>query len=780
MRKFMPSVFIAYPSKPIQIGQTINRCSEQLQRTGISVATWEELDVPGRFIATGVLKDIESADILAVDLTKLSFNVTFEAGYAMARGKRILPVLNRSLQSDKKDWARLGIFDALSYREYENADELARIVEEFIANPTNPAPTFSIETHAPVYLLDTDHKTDASLRIFSKIKKAKLYCRSFDPQEQYRLVASDAYKQVAHSVAVVVHLLASNSVDYAFNNQRAAFIMGLAIGFDKELLAFQEGDEPVPLDYRDLVTVYRALPDIDEAIYEFAPRVTEALQQSTGALAQRDRGTLEALDLGSTAAENEIIRLGEYYVPIDAFNQTLAGNVRLVVGRKGSGKTALFLQVRDKVRSFKRQKLVLDLKPEGHQLKRFKETVLYSLSEAVREHAATAFWEYSLLLELTLKLLEADRQAHLRDKDLLLRYENLAALYESTGALTAEGDFSERLRELTERISEEFKDKYGNEQISRLSVAQITDLIYRQHINTFREALADYLNTRDEVWILFDNIDKSWPAHGVDSDDILILRALLDASRKLEQFFVRHQSNVRTVVFIRNDVYDLLIGETSDKGKEAKVSLDWTDPDRLRELVRRRLVRNVPFKQSDKFQNAWSQICISHVEGLESSDYLIERSLMRPRYLLTLINYAKSNAVNLNHNKIEVSDIQKACKAYSADILADTGYELRDIYPNASDDLLYNFWAKSPVMSKSEVNDILSGAGIPQNDKNKVIELLLWFSFFGITLSTGQDVYVYDVLYDMKKMKVQLAQSSSKLCIHRSFWPFLDIQGHGD
>ena len=52
----------------------------------------------------------------------------------------------------------------------------------------------------------------------------------------------------------------------------------------------------------------------------------------------------------------------------------MRGEVRLVVGRKGSGKTAVFLQVRDKVWA-SRKHVVLDLKPDGYRLLKFKDRV---------------------------------------------------------------------------------------------------------------------------------------------------------------------------------------------------------------------------------------------------------------------------------------------------------------------------------------------------------------------------------------------------------------------
>lgn len=51
----------------------------------------------------------------------------------------------------------------------------------------------------------------------------------------------------------MTNLLSSNATDARFNNLRAAFLAGIAYGLEKESIIFQEGDEPVPLDYRDFV-----------------------------------------------------------------------------------------------------------------------------------------------------------------------------------------------------------------------------------------------------------------------------------------------------------------------------------------------------------------------------------------------------------------------------------------------------------------------------------------------------------------------------------------------
>ena len=180
------------------------------------------------------------------------------------------------------------------------------------------------------------------------------------------------------------------------------------------------------------------------------------------------------------------------------------------------------------------------------------------------------------------------------------------------------------------------------------------------------------------LWLLFDNIDNGWPTSGLEHNDLLIIRALIEATRKIERVFGKKDLDIKTAVFLRNDVYELLVQETADRGKEASVLLDWTDPDLLRELVRLRIIAN-GLDDDIEFVEAWLKIIVSHYKGEESSQYFIERSLMRPRFLLNLINHCKSFAINLNHEIISESDIEKGLSAYASDLLRDIGYELRDM-----------------------------------------------------------------------------------------------------
>src|SRR6266498_976693 len=118
-------VLVVYPSNPEQLGQTLKEAAQQASTlSSILIEPWEQLDIPGRFIIDGVLEAIDDSEFILADITRLNFNVTYEIGYAIGKGKRIFLTMNSALSPAKKEIGQLGIYDTLGYIEYENTNEL--------------------------------------------------------------------------------------------------------------------------------------------------------------------------------------------------------------------------------------------------------------------------------------------------------------------------------------------------------------------------------------------------------------------------------------------------------------------------------------------------------------------------------------------------------------------------------------------------------------------------------------------------------------------------------
>jgi len=186
-----PSIgFVVYASSPDMVGQTIEGALEiYAARQGRDrFASWRENDIAGHFVVDPILDNIAASQCLVADISTLNFNVAYEIGYAIGRGKRAVLVKNKAVAMDETELRRVGIFDTLGYLTYENAEELYRLLaslKEFTPLKIGSAPSFG----APVYILQLPFNIDAQTRIVARVKKARLRFRSFDPAEQSRLPA---------------------------------------------------------------------------------------------------------------------------------------------------------------------------------------------------------------------------------------------------------------------------------------------------------------------------------------------------------------------------------------------------------------------------------------------------------------------------------------------------------------------------------------------------------------------------------------------------------------
>ncbi len=152
------------------------------------------------------MEAISSSDFFVADVSYLNFNVTFELGYAIGRGKPALLTRLAAVVASKIDVDEVGIFDTIGYQKYNNRYELEGLLRRAPGGSLLPR-SIELNAKAPVYLIDTRFQTDHITRLISRVKKARLSFRSFDPGEQPRMSAPDAILQVAQSYGVLLHLL---------------------------------------------------------------------------------------------------------------------------------------------------------------------------------------------------------------------------------------------------------------------------------------------------------------------------------------------------------------------------------------------------------------------------------------------------------------------------------------------------------------------------------------------------------------------------------------------
>jgi hypothetical protein len=414
-------VFIAYPSKP-----EITEVMRQVQQKTISdliVLTWERPDLGGHELISPVISSIKECDFVAADITQLNFNVTYELGFALGLGKRVIPIRHAAYDMDADAIQLIGIFDTLVRQEYRDADELAALLQK--ASPGQRIATNFPPDPSPLYVVLPKFKVGDLGQIKERALRTGLRSRVYDPTETPRLGASEAVRSVAASTGVIIPVIAPDVIEASVHNIRAAFVAGVAHALEKQTLLIQHGHWPVPLDIRDDVKSYQDDRQLGTLISTLAGKVHDVLFSSPIPTRAADN-LLAGLNLGDPSAENEEAQLEAYFLERGEDKQVADQRANIVVGRKGSGKTAVFVIVRDKLKA-DRSNVVLDLSPETHQLKRLKDLVLDCLAAGSKEFLLSSFWEYVLLLEIAQKLVDKDADVHKRNHNLFEPYQRLLA-----------------------------------------------------------------------------------------------------------------------------------------------------------------------------------------------------------------------------------------------------------------------------------------------------------------------------------------------------------------
>ncbi len=688
--------------------------------------TWKDVDIGGRLIFCEICKTMRGAGTVFADVTTLNFNLLFEIGFCLGLGVTVRPIRDTNYAVDKRAFDELGVLDTVGYDDFVNSGKLAdAVLKARDLIPMNTPKKTYRET--PIYVLRGPVETEGAVRLFSALKKSPLRFRAYDPVETPRLSLSRARKQVQGSFGVIGHLLSPNREGALAHNALCALLCGMALAEQKPVLMLQEEGDEQPIDYRDIVQTYTSPDQIPHMLEESITQIIGRMQEVEPSTGPSPGGLLERLDLGDVAAENEIEGLREYYVPTGQFKLATQGHARLVIGRKGAGKTALFYAVRNAVKRG-HASLVLDLKPEGHQFTRLREAVLEELTPGQQEYTIAAFWTYLLSAEIAHKILSNPGEMRFaeRDPERFERYSALEEAYHQHGLVSAD-DLPQRLLTQVDRLAARVG---GSGPIGART--DLAELVYGGDIRTLNDAVAEYLiHEKDAVWLLIDNLDKSWATRGSTSEDMLIVRGLLNATGALERQLEKRNVTFRPLVFIRPDIYQHLVGETPDRGKDSNINLDWDDPEVFREIIMRRITASTGLEGD--FLGVWQKVIVPNIGTEDTFTYMLDRTLMRPRDLLMFVQRAVEVAINRGHPAVTADDIKQAEHGYSEDVLLGLSYEVDDTRADLSESL-YSFYGAATPMDQEEVNSRLRQVDLPSEKLPEALSFLLWFGFLGVEM----------------------------------------------
>lgn len=742
--------FVAYPESSGAVEQAIHTAVELSEKEKLGLEPWESVPIIGFKLDDLIRDQICEADVLVADITQPNHNVFYEIGYAIASGKPIVLTVNTAIKGAVHEVQTLGLFDTTGWLTYENGEDLSIKLRKWNNVSWSNLYDKKRDHSQPLFILDTLKKTDFRNHIFHAVENSQVEFRKFDPDEVPRLTAAQSIAEASASAGIIIPLIGEDIVDAHRHNLRAAFILGLAHGYDIEPLAIQYEQKPAPLDYRDFIKNSTFRGETERHVEGYCAETLILNQRSDGRARRSPPGILGKINLGSSSAENESQTLGRYFVETAEYSRALRAEGAIIIGRKGSGKSAVFQQVAKAV-SKDRSICIVELRPASHNLSEMREELLSVVQTGVFEHTVAAFWQYILYVEVLLKIREICLPRSKNDFELQERIRKIEDEFSLTESVVS-GDFTSRLDTVVQEIVQTIQGSSKSVDLRK----QLTNLLFEQHIPKLRDAVFSFQDQYSNILVLIDDLDKGWPPRRVEKHDVVTIRHLIEVLNHISRDIGKRNIGLRHLVFLRSDIYEKLVEQTSDRGKYNVVKLDWSDSDQLCHLLRKRIDSEIDPAHREQ---AWDSINPS-IGPSDAVSLMIEHSLRRPRFLIDLCERVLSFAVNRGHDNVTEADVRDGIRQMSLYLVSDFGYELRDV-AGTPEDIFYHFIGAGDLLTTDEIAELLkeNEFGLSLSD---TIELLVWYGFLGV-ISESKPVFIYDLAYDFRRLQAERPSDTNEL-----------------
>lgn len=355
---------------------------------------------------------------------------------------------------------------------------------------------------------------------------------------------------------------------------------------------------------------------------------------------------------------------------------------RIVVGRTGAGKSALLKRLRAQTDN------VVCLSPIDLSLNYLANSEVIAFFEEAGTNLDAFYqllWKHILVVELIRKKYNITNETSQRTffESLQQIFSRDRAKKEAVDYLNRWGDnfWNEtevRVKEVLRNIERELKAsaeadvvgvKFGIDAARKLNEEQRAEVVRRgaravtqiqvSALSRVLELLESDIFTDEQqnYYVVIDDLDTQWAA---EAAKYKLIRALIETVRAF-----RRVRQVKVIVALRQDLLRRVIAATKDQGFQAEkyeslyLSLHWTK-EQILEIVERRLMHLVRQRYTSKPVTT-ADLFPSDIHGTPFVDFLCQRTFLRPRDAIVLINECLKKAAEKQYVTVQmVSDAEGA------------------------------------------------------------------------------------------------------------------------
>ncbi len=599
-----------------------------------------------------------------------------------------------------------------------------------------------------------------------------------DPVEYSSQILNWYAEKLFNVDAVAIHLLSLEHSGNAAHNVKASIVAGLAHGFGIPIMMMAHAPYESPVDYQSWLSKHETAESCVAQAKLWLETVNSGRAHRRARRPGSARNGLNKLDLrslflGDLVAEHEAEKLYDYFVETSPYYQALRGPVTILVGRRGTGKTAILFAVRGEMRRNKDNQVTV-LKPIGYETHG-----LVRVLQEVRERSERGFlieslWKYliyseiggSVVSELMSRTVYQPRSP---EEEAFLEY------YDRNEPVFGP-PFSERMQNAVASLVGLGGLAQAGEQRLRIS-----ESLHNSIINELRRHLGIVLASKDSMTLLIDGLDEPWgPGDHVTYLSELIA-GLLNVVQFIPQDFARSDDKVKPVetsisVLLRSDIFAFIQHLMPEQDKLPITQVTWND----RELLLRVLEERMLYGASSNLtaEVVWTELFPEEVRGTPFKDFLFGAVLPRPRDLIHLLKTAVSTAINRGHHKVLEADFIDAREQYSQYAFNSVLKE-DDPVKGKLENVLYEFAGTDKILTREAVESLFNIAKVEQSDFDFYMDLLCDINFLGIEGGTDfqfpRDEEDRRTLRNMARVIATREGRSELFQLNPAFYPVLQI-----
>lgn len=469
--------------------------------------------------------------------------------------------------------------------------------------------------------------------------------------------------------------------------------------------------------------------------------------------------------LGNPRAEADRL-LGKVFVETADFRALVeTEDFHIVVGRRGTGKSALFHRVSQHFEKARKACLYSETPTEHAAL------VLQGALDALGCNYRTAralsrvLWRGYILTVLARILIT---HARLRDTEMKAQ---LSASLKATQGFSASPTAYDYFKVVLARNPGVDPMALPGAVAATAEVDKLEGLV--------REALSQL---KGPGVVLFDSLDEGWQPSELPT-------ALLGGLALAATDLAERKTGIYAVAFVRDNMFRALAyfdPDFSARIEGSDLRLRW-DEDSLLHLVAER-IRAALGVHAESNLKAWARFAHRGLEGRDGFEQCLKHTLYRPRDVLVLLNRAHMLATKVGRSGIIDDDVSAAARMISTDRLEDLFKEYKEVFPGLR--LLVDiFRGRKSVWTYDEMVETIRAAlehesyestdagdfAILQTPR-EVFMALNSVGFLGIQREPGTG---FAFCHDGAPSELGSSNVPASVAIHPCYWRGLDLSDHG-